>query len=631
VLRSRARTTIITAVIAALGLTAGGAGPAFAARGPAAPATAPAHLTGAAPAHQNPMALALPDGQTAASCADPTAIHGATRGDRYWYLYCTTDALTATEKNPDGSLVQHIVPTYRSLDLTHWTYAGDAFTAATKPAWVGAANGIWAPDVVFRDGRYFMYYAASDTPTAATATAPGSPTGGGSAVGVATSTSPTGPWTDSGGPVVAPQEAANGTGKRWEFDPEVISWHGSSYVYFGSYFGGVNARTLTADGLHSIPSTEKPIAIDNRYEGTYVMQHDGWWYFMGSATNCCNGALTGYGVFVARSRSPLGPFVDRDGVSILATRVGGTPLLAQNGDRWVGTGHNTVVTDFSGQDWMIYHAVDQGDPYYAGQVGYTKRPALIDPIDWVGGWPVIRGGAGPSDTVQPGPVAQPGERATYRPRFVAADRPGRPVSSLSTSFDGTSLPSALSWVRPPAAATYSVGGGSLRWQTQDADIHPPTTPLASILGEAAPRGDYVLETRVAVSTPATGDGVNYVQGGLIVYGDDGNYVRLTSNSIFDTRQTEFGKEQTPVPAGAPNYGNMVVGPVGQATTLRIVHRVVDGTDRYTAYTSVDGRHFDKGGTWTASLGSSPRIGLISLGGGGFTSTFDYLRVSALVR
>ena len=62
----------------------------------------------------------------------------------------------------------------------------------------------------------------------------------------------------------------------------------------------------------------------------------------------------------------------------------------------------------------------------------------------------------------------------------------------------------------------------------------------------------------------------------------------------------------------------------------IVHRVVDGEDRYTASTSVDGRHFVQGGTWTAALGDAPRIGLISLGGTGFTSTFDDLRVSTVV-
>ncbi|MFZ7088249.1 family 43 glycosylhydrolase [Curtobacterium sp. RRHDQ10] len=586
-------------------------------------AVSPDRHHGRTATYQNPLALRLPDGQTAASCADPTAVHGAGR-DRNWYLYCTSDALSATELNADGSLVQHVVPTYRSTDLTDWTYVGDAFT--TKPAWVGAANGIWAPDVVYRAGSHgragtwFMYYAASDTPSAT------GPTGGGSAVGVATSSSPTGPWTDSGGPVVAPQTAANGTGYRWEFDPEVITDHGSTYVYFGSYFGGVNVRTLSADGLRSDPASERPIAIDNRYEGSYLMQHGGWWWFMGSATNCCNGSLTGYGVFVARSRSPLGPFVDQNGVSILDTRVGGTPLLAQNGNRWVGPGHDTVVTDFAGQDWIIYHAVDRNDPYYAGQTGYTKRPVLMDQLDWNGGWPSVRGGAGPSDTPQQAPAAQPGDRAAAVAAPAPVIVPGRTIGAASTDFSGRSLPAALTWTREPDPSTWSVRHGSFRWQTQAADLHPPQTPLASVLTEAAPSGDYVVETRVKVDTPATGDGVNYVQGGLIVYGDDGNYIRLVSNSIFDTRQTEFGKEVTPQPTGAPNYGNMVVGPVGEWTTLRIAHHLVDGQDAYTASTSVDGRHFVQGGTWTADLGAHPRIGLISLGGSGFTSTFDFLRV-----
>ncbi|WIB37184.1 family 43 glycosylhydrolase [Curtobacterium sp. MCJR17_043] len=240
-------------------------------------------------------------------------------------------------------------------------------------------------------------------------------------MGVATSSSPTGPWTDSGGPVVAPQTAPNGDGFRWSFDPEVITDSGRTYLYFGSYFGGVHVRQLTADGLRSRPETERQIAIDNRYEGSYLMRHGGWWYYMGSATNCCNGSLTGYGVFVARSKSPLGPFRDRDGVAITDTRVGGSPLLAQNGNRWVGTGHNTVVTDFADQDWMIYHAVDRTDPYYAGQTGYTKRPALIDPIDWVGGWPVVRGG---SRTLRLR-GARPGGTARAALRVPAAPRPGR--------------------------------------------------------------------------------------------------------------------------------------------------------------------------------------------------------------
>lgn len=588
----------------------------------ATPDVAPAHPF-VPPMYRNPLQLTLPGGAQAQSCADPFVIHGQSAGDRSWYLYCTSDALTVNEKNPDGSLVIHNVPTFTSTDLTHWRYAGDAFP--TKPSWVAPSAGMWAPDVVFRNGTYYLYYAASDT------TLPG----GGSAVGVATSTSPTGPWVDAGQPVVPPTDSPTTPGaRRWEFDPEVISDGDTSYIYFGSYFGGVSARQLSSDGLHSDPASETQIAIDNRYEGTFIVKHDGWYYFMGSATNCCNGPLTGYAVFAARSRSPLGPFVDRDGVSILDSRVGGTPVLTQNGNRWVGTGHNAVVTDFAGQDWIVYHAVDQNDPYYAGNVGYTKRPGMIDPLDWLDGWPVVRGGRGPSDQPVPGPAAQPGEIPLYRAHFVNQPAPGATMSGLSDGFDGSSLGSQWTWIRPPDPSTYSVAGSEFSWQTQAADIHPPATPLASVLSEPAPSGDYMVETKVAVDTPPSGCCQNYVQGGLVIYGDDGNYVKLASVSIWNTRQTEFGDEQSPLPQGFPNYGNTVVGPVGDWTYLRIVaHQpppsAAGSGVSYTAYTSLDGTHWDAGGTWTRDLGPNPKIGLISMGGSGFTSHFAYVRVSAV--
>ena len=41
----------------------------------------------------------------------------------------------------------------------------------------------------------------------------------------------------------------------------------------------------------------------------------------------------------------------------------------------------------------------------------------------------------------------------------------------------------------------------------------------------------------------------YAQAGLVVNGDDDNFVKLTDISIWETRQTEFAKEKNPVPAG----------------------------------------------------------------------------------
>ena len=94
---------------------------------------------------------------------------------------------------------------------------------------------------------------------------------------------------------------------------------GQKYIFFGSYYGGIAARELSADGLQSNPDPESQvqITIPNRYEGAEVVFRDGYWYLFVSATNCCNGPLTGYSVFVGRSVNVLGPYVDREGVSLL--------------------------------------------------------------------------------------------------------------------------------------------------------------------------------------------------------------------------------------------------------------------------------------------------------------------------
>ena len=98
-----------------------------------------------------------------------------------------------------------------------------------------------------------------------------------------------------------------------------------------------------------------------------------------------------------------------------------------NGNRWVGTGHNTVFQDANGDWWTIYHAVDQEDPFFEFAPGFTKRPALLDAIDWVNGWPTVNGGSGPSDRTMPAPAGQEGEVSRHQNRL--ADAAGAAASS----------------------------------------------------------------------------------------------------------------------------------------------------------------------------------------------------------
>jgi arabinan endo-1,5-alpha-L-arabinosidase len=173
-----------------------------------------------------------------------------------------------------------------------------------------------------------------------------------------------------------------------------------------------------------------------------------------------------------------------------------------------------------------------------------------------------------------------------------------------------------------------VENGTLRFATQAADLHEGSNN-ASVLLESAPRHDYLVETRVRLDLPAEGCCFNFVQAGLVIYGDDDNYVKLVHVSIWETRQTEFAKEEGPVAPGFPRYGNTVVGAPDEWTYLRIVRRICGREECYTAYTSRDGATWVRGGAWTHRLRQQAAIGLVAMGGAGFTANFDYVRVYRL--
>lgn len=205
----------------------------------------------------------------------------------------------------------------RTRDFVTWQYQGTVFDDTNRPTWATATSGLWAPDIRYIDGRYVMYFTVTDTTL--------NP-GDDSAIGVATSSSPVGPWTPSAAPVVAPRTRP-GTDPAdrdflWTFDPSGFTdVDGKRYLYFGSYNGGVWVSRVSADGLTAV-GKPKLVAIDNKFEGSYVVRHGGYYYLMASSANCCAGPATGYSVFSGRSRSPVGPFVDADGIPLVASRAG---------------------------------------------------------------------------------------------------------------------------------------------------------------------------------------------------------------------------------------------------------------------------------------------------------------------
>ncbi len=570
--------------------------------------------------YSNPLKLATGLGP-GVSCPDPAIFKQPKDGVNTWYLYCTGDPLNSGDKDANGSLRNHLIPQYQSYDLSHWTYIGDAFQ--TTPAWVGnATNQFWAPAVKHFNGRYYLYYVAPNTPM------------GGGAIGVAISASPAGPWIDSGSPVVAPEpNPYNPSFGRFVIDPDVIADStGQRYISYGTFNGGISVRKLSPDGLSSDASTETQIAVDNYAEGGAYFKHGGYFYFFVSTANCCDGPLSGYSVRVGRALTPMGPFVDQNGVSLTNFAPGGSIPIAASGNRWGGPGGNVVFTDEVGQDYMLYHAVDLQAPYFDGYPGLTRRPALIDPIVWVNGWPEVRGGLWASTGPQPAPAAQPGDPMLYQP-FLSKqiDSPGREIEALSDEFNGKGLSSQWHFIHSKADNTYKLTGSAYEVATLGADEN--VTPQAvSILGEPVPTtGNWLVETRVTSSVPFSNSCCfNYAQPALFIYLNDQNSIKLDFYGNFDTRQTEFGKQVGPVPANYPTYDHQIVGPAAQTMWLRIVRRGNgDRGELYTAYTSTDGQNWTKGGTWQHQLGSSAQIGIAANNTRGFTMDFDYVRVYRL--
>ena len=348
--------------------------------------------------YTNPVSRGFAD-----TFADPALIRGK---DGLWYAYGTSDPL----RQGEGAL--HLVPMARSRDLVHWRYAGDAFEEDNAPGWM-AAPEIRAPDIRYANGRYLLYYVVTDTTV--------SDADFDSAIGVATAPAPTGPWTDSGAPLIAPRPGKSDEPHDYlsTFDPSLFTdSDGTRYLYYGSYHGGIFVIELSDDGLRRVGKPTM-VATENRYEGAYVVRHGRFYYLFASSGDCCTGPTAGYTVFVGRAKSPMGPFEDRNGIPLTASRVGGTIVVAPNGNKWIGTGHNSVVTDLAGRDWLAYHAISRSDPFLDQAYGINERPMLIDRLDWIEGWPVVRGGRWASQRPQPPPAATWKVGGVFRARSLS--------------------------------------------------------------------------------------------------------------------------------------------------------------------------------------------------------------------
>ncbi|NUO65040.1 MAG: family 43 glycosylhydrolase [Gemmatimonadaceae bacterium] len=301
--------------------------------------------------------------------------------DGVYYAY-------ATQTNAGAGLIN--IQGAKSSDLVSWTPLGEMLPA--RPSWAQSHWNFWAPHVLYaaEQSRYVMYYSAqSDTSNMC--------------IGIATSAAPNGPFVDTGSPLVCGSDFSHIDPMAYD-DP--VS--GKKYLYWGSNSKPIDVQELAADRVHFAAASSPAAALlpDNArpyeglIEGPWVIRRDGYYYMFYSGNDCCSRTNPHYAVMVARSTSPTGPFqklADATGAS--------SSVILQGNTSWLAPGHNAIVTDQAGTDWIVYHAIDPSKMLIPGTQN-VRRPLLIDKLVWSNGWPAVEADA-PSRTDKPKPVVAP--------------------------------------------------------------------------------------------------------------------------------------------------------------------------------------------------------------------------------
>jgi len=261
-----------------------------------------------------------------------------------------------------GDQIYHLT----STDLISWAPAAPVFAPGTWPAWINAAvpnfKGVfWAPECVFKNNKYYMYYSCS--------------LGGRlSAIGLATSPDLT-TWTDQGLVV-----SSDNTSPWGSIDPSVFTdAQGKMWMAFGSHLSGIWMIELDPTTGKRADANIKNVAGTSpwcEHEAATVLQNAGYYYLFYNKGICCAGTASTYYVQMGRSTSPTGPYLDQNGVDLLLG--GGTDFLVGK-DKYLGPGHVGLFTE-NNVNYLTYHYYD---------LSRNGAPTLgIGSLRWAAGWPV---------------------------------------------------------------------------------------------------------------------------------------------------------------------------------------------------------------------------------------------------
>jgi len=276
--------------------------------------------------------------------ADPEILYS--NKTKKYYIYPTSDGFDGWSGN--------YFKTFSSDNLTDWKDEGIILDLKKDVSW--ANRNAWAPCIVEKKikgkYRYFYYFTAAQK------------------VGVASSDNPTGPFKDSGKPLINTKPEGIKDGQ--EIDPDVFTdpKTGKSYLYWGN--GYMAVAELNADMVSIKPGSTKVIQVDNTFrEGTYVIYRNGQYYFLWSEDDTRS---PNYKVRYGASKSPLGP-IEIPENNIVIQGIPDQGIYA--------TGHNSVVKVPNKDEWFIvYHRFSYPTGIKMGDAAGFHREVCIDKLEF---------------------------------------------------------------------------------------------------------------------------------------------------------------------------------------------------------------------------------------------------------
>lgn len=276
--------------------------------------------------------------------ADPDILYAEKTGK--YYIYPTSDGFM----NWSGTYFK----VFSSDNLVDWTDEGVILDLKKDVSWTD--RNAWAPCIIEKkiDGayKYFYYFTAAQR------------------IGLAVADDPTGPFVDSGQPLIDYKPEGITGGQEIDADVFTDPETGKSYLYWGN--GYLAAAELSDDMLSIKKNTLKLMNIDQTYrEGTYVIYRNGTYYFMWSEDDTRS---PNYKVRWATAESPLGELTIPEN-NVVIRQDAGQEIFA--------TGHNSAIQVPGKDEWyLVYHRFTRPKGIEMGRAGGFHREVCIDKLEF---------------------------------------------------------------------------------------------------------------------------------------------------------------------------------------------------------------------------------------------------------